>query len=94
MSILDLAYGAVPSWLVRLMRALRVVRLFGRVRELRKVSAAVVYVIIKIFPAALLSPKRATATTVSLSVPKAVQGESLFTAAVFTFPQSFARCAG
>ena len=43
MSILDLAYGAVPSWLVRLMRALRVVRLFGRVRELRKASAAVVY---------------------------------------------------
>ena len=46
MSILDLTYGAVPSWLVRLMRALRVVRLFGRVRELRKVSAAVVYEII------------------------------------------------
>ena len=49
MSILDLTYGAVPSWLVRLMRALRVVRLFGRVRELRKVSAAVVYAAIVAF---------------------------------------------
>ena len=36
MSILDLASAAVPSWLVRLIRAFRVVRLFGRVRELRK----------------------------------------------------------
>ena len=41
MSILDLAYNAVPSWLVRLMRALRVVRLFGRISELRKMITAV-----------------------------------------------------
>ena len=41
MSVLDLANTSVPSWLVRLMRALRVIRLFGRVPELRKMITAV-----------------------------------------------------
>ena len=41
MSVLDMAYASVPSWLVRLMRALRVIRLFGRVPELRKMVTAV-----------------------------------------------------
>ena len=41
MSILDMVLSSVPSWLVRLMRALRVIRLFGRVKELRKMVTAV-----------------------------------------------------
>ena len=41
MSVLDMLLASVPSWLVRLMRALRVIRLFGRVKELRKMVTAV-----------------------------------------------------
>ena len=41
MSVLDMAVKSVPSWLVRLMRALRVIRLFGRVPALRKMITAV-----------------------------------------------------
>ena len=41
MSMLDFGPFDNPLWLVRLMRAFRVVRLFGRVRELTKMIAAI-----------------------------------------------------
>jgi voltage-gated sodium channel len=41
MSMLDFGPFNNPLWLVRLMRAFRVVRLFGRVRELTKMIAAI-----------------------------------------------------
>ena len=41
MSIVDLGENNIPDWLVRLMRAFRVIRLFGRVKELKKMIAAV-----------------------------------------------------
>ena len=41
MSMLDFGLIDFPDWLVRLMRALRIVRLFGRVKELRKMFSAI-----------------------------------------------------
>ena len=41
MSLVDFGPFDVPDWLVRLMRALRVVRLFGRVPELTKMFSAI-----------------------------------------------------
>jgi hypothetical protein len=41
MSLVDFGPFDVPDWLVRLMRALRVVRLFGRVTELTKMFSAI-----------------------------------------------------
>ena len=41
MSLVDFGPFDVPDWLVRLIRALRVVRLFGRVTELTKMFTAI-----------------------------------------------------
>ena len=41
MSLFDLGPLDIPSWLVRLMRAFRIVRLFGRVPELTKMTTAI-----------------------------------------------------
>ena len=41
MSLVDFWPFDIPDWLVRLMRALRVVRLFGRVTELTKMFSAI-----------------------------------------------------
>ncbi len=41
MSFLDLGPFNIPDWLVRLMRAFRIVRLFGRVHELTKMFSAI-----------------------------------------------------
>jgi voltage-gated sodium channel len=41
MSLLDFGPLDIPLWLVRLMRAFRVVRLFGRVQELKKMTSAI-----------------------------------------------------
>ena len=41
MSLLDFGPFNNPLWLVRLMRAFRVVRLFGRVKELTKMISAI-----------------------------------------------------
>ncbi len=42
MSFIDYGPFDIPDWLVRLMRAVRIVRLFGRVKELRKLFYAIV----------------------------------------------------
>ncbi len=41
MSLIDLGPLDIPDWLVQLMRALRVIRLFGRIHALKKMTAAV-----------------------------------------------------
>jgi hypothetical protein len=41
MSFVDFGPFAIPDWLVRLMRAFRIVRLFGRVHELTKMFSAI-----------------------------------------------------
>ncbi len=41
MSIVDFGPFDIPAWLVRLMRAFRIVRLFGRVHELTKMFSAI-----------------------------------------------------
>ncbi len=41
MSLLDFGHLSIPLWLVRLMRAVRVIRLFGRVHELKKMISAI-----------------------------------------------------
>ncbi len=41
MSLIDFGPLDVPSWFVQLMRALRVIRLFGRIGALKKMIAAV-----------------------------------------------------
>ena len=41
MSLFDFGPLSVPDWMVRLMRAVRVVRLFGRVRQLTKMISAI-----------------------------------------------------
>ncbi len=41
MSLIDLGPLNIPEWLVRLMRAFRIVRLFGRVPELTKMITAI-----------------------------------------------------
>jgi hypothetical protein len=41
LSILDFGPFSIPDWLVRLIRAFRVARLFGRVRELTKMISAI-----------------------------------------------------
>ncbi len=41
MSIVDFGPFDIPNWLVRLMRAFRIVRLFGRVQELTKMFSAI-----------------------------------------------------
>jgi hypothetical protein len=40
-SLFDAGMPSVPTWLVQLMRAFRVIRLFGRVRTLKKMTSAV-----------------------------------------------------
>jgi hypothetical protein len=41
MSLIDFGPSDIPDWLVRLMRAFRVVRLFGRVEQLTKMISAI-----------------------------------------------------
>ena len=41
MSFVDFGPFDIPNWLVRLMRAFRIVRLFGRVHELTKMFSAI-----------------------------------------------------
>jgi hypothetical protein len=41
MSLLDLGALSIPDWFVKLVRAFRVIRLFGRINALRKMAAAV-----------------------------------------------------
>ncbi len=42
MSLLDLSDSVnIPDWFVKLVRAFRVIRLFGRIKELKKMAAAV-----------------------------------------------------
>ena len=41
MSLLDFGPFDIPDWVVRLMRAFRIVRLFGRVHELTKMFSAI-----------------------------------------------------
>ena len=41
MSLLDLGAMNIPDWFVKLVRAFRVIRLFGRINALRKMAAAV-----------------------------------------------------
>jgi hypothetical protein len=41
MSLIDLGMSIIPDWLVRLMRAFRVVRLFGQVEQLTKMIPAI-----------------------------------------------------
>jgi hypothetical protein len=41
MSLIDLGPMDIPNWFVQLMRALRVIRLFGRIHALKKMVAAV-----------------------------------------------------
>jgi hypothetical protein len=40
-SLFDAGMPSVPTWLVQLMRAFRVIRLFGRIRTLKKMTTAV-----------------------------------------------------
>ena len=41
MSLIDFGPLSIPDWLVRLMRAVRVVRLFGRVQQLNNMISAI-----------------------------------------------------
>ena len=41
MSLVDLGISNIPDWLVKLMRAFRVIRLFGRINALKKMITAV-----------------------------------------------------
>ena len=41
MSLIDTGVSNIPDWLVKLMRAFRVIRLFGRVKALKKMITAV-----------------------------------------------------
>jgi hypothetical protein len=41
MSLLDLGALSIPDWFVKLVRAFRVIRLFGRISALKKMAAAV-----------------------------------------------------
>ena len=41
MSLIDIGISNIPDWLVKLMRAFRVIRLFGRVKALKKMITAV-----------------------------------------------------
>lgn len=41
MSLVDLGANNIPNWFVQLMRALRVIRLFGRISALKKMTDAV-----------------------------------------------------
>jgi hypothetical protein len=41
MSLVDFGMSEIPDWLIRLMRAFRVVRLFGRVEQLTKMISAI-----------------------------------------------------
>jgi hypothetical protein len=41
MSLVDLGVSHIPDWFVKLMRAFRVIRLFGRVKSLKKMITAV-----------------------------------------------------
>jgi hypothetical protein len=41
MSLLDLGALSIPDWFVKLVRAFRVIRLFGRIDALKKMAAAV-----------------------------------------------------
>ena len=41
MSLLDLGAINIPDWFVKLVRAFRVIRLFGRISALKKMAAAV-----------------------------------------------------